>query len=218
MGRARIPLEPKYGRLTPIKELPKTDGYRRISCLCDCGKIVDRRFDDLRSKRTKSCGCLKVDTAGQSLTKHGKRHSRIYSVWSNMKSRCFNPNSSSFRYYGKRGIGICNEWLDFAVFYEWAVLNGYSDTLTIERIDNNKDYEPSNCTWIVNEDQSRNTRVVHRMTMHGHTLCISQWSRLVGVSRDTIQKRLNKGWSECEALTTPTSKNKTKPFTGKGTV
>jgi hypothetical protein len=121
--------------------------------------------------------------------KHGLTHTRMYSIWKGMRQRCNSPNNKSYKDYGGRGILICNEWADFKSFYDWAMSNGYADNLTIERIDNNGNYEPNNCRWIPNEEQSKNRRFT-TLTLNGETHTIKEWTKIVGVSDSTIRFRL----------------------------
>lgn len=166
-----------YGRLKAIERTScGKNGNARWLCQCECGNesIVD--VQSLINKHTQSCGCLLKDI----LTKHGKINTRLYGIWLNMKDRCRNPNFKQYEDYGGRGIAVCEEWsIDFKAFYNWSIENGYSDELTIDRCDNNGNYEPSNCRWTTRAEQSRNTRA-HKDNKSGHK----------GVSWDT----LNKNW------------------------
>ena len=135
-------------------------------CKCECGKEVIVQGQTLRSGRTKSCGCLSREIHKEVMTelnksnsRHGQFGTRIYRIWCSMKSRCYNKNHKAYIDYGGRGITICAEWKDdFEVFYNWAVKNGYSDNLTIDRIDVDGNYEPSNCRWATSSVQRRNQR------------------------------------------------------------
>lgn len=123
---------------------------------CDCGNIVSVRKDCWESGSTKACGCL-YETHGQAKGEH----TRLYNIYHGMKKRCYNPKSKSYKYYGGRGINVCDEWLcDFIAFYKWAIDNGYKDNLTIERIDVNGNYEPNNCKWVTMDEQHKNTRKI----------------------------------------------------------
>ncbi len=137
----------KFGKLTAIKYF-KTGNSLKWICKCDCGNEIICYGYDLQRGRTVSCGCHKK--------KHAGRYTRLYSIWQSMKKRCLNPNHRFYKYYGGKGIGICDEWVnDFSAFREWALSNGYSDTLTIDRIDSSKGYFPENCQWITVSENTR---------------------------------------------------------------
>ncbi len=129
--------------------------------------------------------------------KHGKTGSRLYEVWHHMKSRCYYTKNKNYNAYGGRGIAVCDEWKnDFMSFYNWAMENGYDDTLTIDRIDNNKGYEPSNCRWVDMKQQSRNRRNTRTITYKGETKPISEWCELLNLNYYTVISRLDRlGWS-----------------------
>ena len=121
---------------------------------------------------------------------------RLYSIWHNMKTRCCNPNNYHFKYYGGRGICICDEWKNsFQTFYEWAINNGYSDKLTIDRIDNDGNYEPSNCRWVDMYCQNNHTRKNHYIEYKGITKTASEWAKIYGLSRQLLSMRIRRGWS-----------------------
>lgn len=133
--------------------------------------------------------------------KHGLRHTRLYRIWANMKTRCFNERDPHFDRWGGRGITVCEEWRnDFKSFYEWSMSHGYNDTLTIDRIDNDKGYSPNNCRWITLGEQSANRRCVKFITHNGKTQTVAEWTRELGLGRETIRERLKRGWSEYEAI------------------
>lgn len=136
------------------------------------------------------------------------RNSRLYCIWRHMKERCNNPNHVAFQHYGGRGITVCEQWKnDFLGFKEWALQNGYSAELTIDRIDNNGGYTPNNCRWATREQQQNNRRTNHLLTFLGETHSIAEWGRLTGISRITIRSRIREGWSTEEALTIPVRKS-----------
>lgn len=194
----------RYARLTIIKEVEKKNKRRYFLCKCDCGNHREVRMTNLRYGSTKSCGCLRDEQNRVAGFKHGLRSSPIYSSWHSMKQRCLNPNAQSYHYYGGRGITIFDEWKDdFMNFYNWAIENGYTEGMTIERIDVNGNYEPDNCTWIPQSEQSNNTRRNKPVAFNGKTKNVTEWSKELGFNRGMLRKRLSSGWSIERALTTP---------------
>lgn len=132
---------------------------------------------------------------------HGKCGTRLYNIFQGMKKRCYNKHRKDFYEYGGRGITICKEWLDdFMTFYDWAINNGYDDTLTIDRVDNNKAYSPDNCRWVDIKTQSNNTRKNVYLTYDGETMTLAEWSRKLNINRNTLKARHRKGWSDKDCL------------------
>lgn len=128
-------------------------------CLCDCGNTTIVRGYCLRNGHTQSCGCLGREKRLKSATKHGQSETRLYAIWHAMKQRCFNPNHKNYVDYGGRGIKVCEEWKnDFQAFYDWAMANGYEESLSIDRINNDGNYEPQNCRWVTMKEQCNNRR------------------------------------------------------------
>ena len=176
-------------------------------CRCVCGKTLILPRGSLIKKEVKSCGCLTDKLINQANTTHGFSKTRMYHLWLNIKDRCLNSKSKSYKYYGQRGITICDEWKDdFLAFREWALANGYRDDLSIERIDVNGNYEPSNCTWIPISEQCKNTRWNKYYTLNGVTHSTVEWSILLGGTQCLVGKRLREGWDLERALTTPARK------------
>lgn len=160
----------RFGRLT-VLQYAGSKRYKKSSvamwnCKCDCGKEVTVQGQTLRSGRTKSCGCLSKEVHSEVMTernknnsRHGQFGTRLYGIWCGMKTRCYNPNHEAYEDYGGRGIAICDEWRNnFQKFHEWAINSGYSDELTIDRIDVDGNYQPSNCKWATMSEQRRNQR------------------------------------------------------------
>lgn len=193
----------KFGRLTALLYDGKktASGKRKWLCRCACGELLYVTVGDLG--KTKSCGCLKIAN-NKSRSKHSMKKARIYNEWCGMKARCNNPKATHYKYYGGRGIKVCREWEnDFLSFYKWATENGYSDTLTLDRIDTNKDYGPQNCRWVSMKTQNRNKRSNHYLSFNGKTQIISDWANELGISYKALSARLKRGWNVEEILTTP---------------
>ncbi len=163
------------------------------------------------------CGFIDIIKADQFIESKNCEHEKIsiqitttgtlHSIWSNMKNRCSNPDVDSYEYYGARGISVCNEWkYNFNIFFDWAFKNGYKEGLSIERINVDGNYEPSNCKWIPLFDQAKNKRNTRYIEYNGIIKTIPEWAKILGVSSKNINYRLRAGWSAEEALTN--SKNK----------
>lgn len=184
----------KFGRLTVLSKSYKTtkNGKRYVcwDCLCDCGNTVQVYTGSLTSGFTQSCGCLSREKS----FRHGGKGTRLYNIWLAMKARCKNPNRPEFINYGGRGISLCDEWEDFKNFQDWASENGYNDRLTIDRIDCNGDYKPSNCRWSTYREQANNKRNSVRITIDGETHSIDEWSAISHVPSNAIRKRICNGW------------------------
>jgi hypothetical protein len=203
----------KFGRLLVIKYYGKSkDGHSIWTCKCDCGNIINVTSNSLKTKNTKSCGCLHKEIARKrkgskcNFYKHGKANTRLFNIFHGIKERCLNNSDRNYKLYGKKGIKICNEWLDkengFINFYNWAINNGYSDNLTIDRIDVNGDYCPENCRWVDMKVQANNRTNNHLVTYNGKTHTISEWSKITTIKSDTLVKRLNiYKWSIEKTLT-----------------
>jgi len=191
----------KFGRLTAIKFVGSDkSGYARWECKCDCGKTVIVYGANLRSGRTKSCGCLyKYPKA------HGGTGTRLYKTWCSMNERCYRAKDKSFPRYGGRGIRVCDEWRhNFEAFRDWALANGYNDSLSIDRIRVNGNYEPMNCRWSTDEVQANNKRSNRTLEYNGKLLTIAQWSKETGIPSSDIRARIFRlNWSIEAALSTP---------------
>lgn len=192
----------KFGRLIANKFL-RIENHKAVwLCKCDCGNLTEVRGVELTKGHTKSCGCLRKDVCANINKTHNKTNTRLYHIWCDIKKRCYNSNYKSYKNYGLRGIAVCDEWLsDFMNFYDWAMSHGYDDTLTIDRIDVNGNYEPSNCRWATLKQQARNTRRNRYYTINGVTHCLSEWCEIYNINHKRVECRLNKlNWSIEEAL------------------
>lgn len=190
-----------FGKLTVIKRCDDhiTSGGNRYSmylCKCECGNEVRVRANKLTSNHTISCGCFRKENIQAISTTHGDSHSRLYRIWAHMRDRCLNKNDIAFPYYGGRGITICNEWKDnYQTFKDWALNNGYSEDLTIDRIDVNGNYNPDNCRWGTDIEQMNNTRSNRIVKYLGQEKTVAEWARLVGIPYNTLFSRLYRyGW------------------------
>lgn len=151
----------------------------------------------------------KRDNRGKFEKSHGLYGTRIYHIWNGMMGRCLNPNNKDYKDYGGRGITVCEEWKTPGAFFDWALQNGFREDLTIDRIDVDKGYEPSNCRFVSNSTQQRNRRNNRVVEYAGQSHCIAEWAEITGINRRTIRSRLEMGWTPARALTeTPTHKRK----------
>lgn len=192
----------KYGKLTVIA-LDHVNNKAYWLCKCECGNTKVVCGDKLRSGNTKSCGCIQKECRkeGKNHKTHGMTKKRLYYEWSNMRSRCDNCKNIMFKNYGGRGIKYASEWKHFELFMDWALKAGYTDNLTLERKDVNKDYGPKNCTWITREKQYLNRTDSHFITAFGKTQTIKEWADETGLKYDTIHARIKYyGWDAEKAL------------------
>lgn len=185
----------KFGKLTaikPVNEKRESGRHKRWICNCECGNTTIVSSDHLTKCETKSCGCYN----------HGKSKTRLFRIWSHIKVRCYDCKNNNYSRYGGRGIKMCDDWREnFMAFYNWSISNGYSDELSIDRIDNNGNYSPDNCRWATQKMQANNTSKNHYITHNGETHTISEWSDITGIKQNTITYRLKRGWCTERALT-----------------
>lgn len=181
-----------------IKETASKSRQYRWKCRCDCGNDVEVDGCCLRRGSARSCGCQPT------YQKHGMTKHPVYQVWCALKSRCLNPGNACYSHYGERGISVCGKWKEsFEAFYA-DVGDRPSPMHTIERINNDGNYEPGNCRWATRAEQNENTRQTRLLSHNGETLSVGKWARKTGIQRKTITSRIDRlGWSVGRALTTP---------------
>lgn len=213
MGRLIDLTGKRFGRLTVIERhgtkirginnTVKTPTWR---CVCDCGNEKIVTSAELRSGDTHSCGCLAVELLTAKSTTHGDGHKgakyyRLYRIWFKMKERCEKPNDKAFHYYGARGISVCDEWHDYLTFKDWALSNGYSDDLTIDRIDVNGNYCPENCRWANYKVQANNKRSCRYIEIDGEIKTIAEWCDCYNTNYFTALSRIDLfGWNPEKAV------------------
>lgn len=198
----------KFGKLLVVEFMGYKNKRAEWLCKCDCGNEICVPAHRLISGNTKSCGCYMRECVIKTKTTHGgskrKQKERLYNIWNGMKNRCFNEKDKNYKNYGARGITVCQQWKeDYGLFRKWAMENGYNDNLTIDRISNNGNYEPSNCRWATREEQNNNTRQNHYIEYNGKVKTLSQWATYYGLTRSCLKGRIRKGWETEKALTTP---------------
>ena len=191
----------KFGRLTIVGIVGKhRNKETTVLCKCDCGKFTKVKLCNILKGNTRSCGCIRDEWRREftrKSTTYGCCNTRLYKTWSNMLRRCLCSNWPRYDNYGGRGIKICEEWInDFFSFRDWAMSSGYTDELTIERIDVNGNYFPENCTWITKRDQAYN----RRNTIRYNGVSASKIAAANGIDRNTMFYRLSRGWSIEEAI------------------
>lgn len=195
----------RFNRLEALEPCGKNRHQIAWMCRCDCGKEVVVCGTELRSGKTGSCGCLHRDATGNAARTHGESRSPAYKSWSDMKSRCSNPNRPDFSRYGGRGISVCPRWEKFENFL--ADMGGRPESTSLDRIDNSGNYEPSNCRWANAVIQANNKRSAHRLYYDGKNLTIAEWARLSGLKMGTLWNRVKLGWSIDRAITQPQRKS-----------
>jgi hypothetical protein len=196
----------KFTMLTVTERLGKTkDGHYLFKCICDCGneKVIEGRL--IKKGAVTSCGCRKLEITKEVMSTHGLSSSRIYATYNHMKLRCYHTENKAYHHYGGRGIKICDEWLGengFINFYNWSMENGYTEKLSIDRIDNNGNYEPNNCRWVTMTEQANNKRTNLYFTYNGETKTLTEWCNKLGLKYDPVRKRIvDSGYSFEKAIT-----------------
>jgi len=185
------------GMIFASEKAKKKKHFYIVKCV-ECSDVFRKRDDDIMHRKDILCAsCTQKLTPN--IIKHGMRYTRIYKIWIDMRQRCSNEKKSDYHYYGGRGIVVCNEWNDFVVFNEWAIKNGYSDTLTIDRKDNDGNYEPFNCRWVARNIQARNTKLLRSSNTSGYrgvSLLRGEW--IANICVDSKYKRVGKSLDKKE--------------------
>ena len=190
----------RFGKLTAISFNNYKNGKYYWNCICECGTECIKEGYKLEKGFTKSCGCLRIIKN----SKHSDYKTRLYRIYNSMKYRCSNPTDTGYKWYGARGIKVCEEWLNnYQNFKKWAFEKGYNDTLSIERIDNDGNYEPNNCKWIPLKEQPKHTRKTKQIKYNGKTYTMNGLAKEFNINRHTLYSRLKNGWSIEKALIPP---------------
>lgn len=204
----------KFGRLEVIGVQFRHYGNRKhpdwlVMCRCKCGKFKPINPLSLDRRATNSCGCIRSEYWAKALETHGKSNSKLYRVWRSMVARCHKPKLKAFKWYGARGIQVCDEWKNFEVFNEWAIANGYKPGLQIDRENGNGNYEPGNCRFVTSKTNNNNRRNNRLLTAWGEVKTVSEWAddSRCNVSYFTLFARVCRktscGWTPEEAISTP---------------
>ena len=196
MSRVKNLTGKKFCRLLVVSRAENTiDGRAKWNCKCDCGTSIIARGSNLMNGHTQSCGCLKKERTIETSVIHGKSHTKIHNLWKNMKQRCSNPDNHKYKNYGGRGIKVCDEWnKDFQNFYDYvSQLPHYGEQgYSLDRIDNDGNYEPGNVKWSTSTEQSRNRRNCRYIYYEGEILTITELSEKVGIPAKTLYTRIYK--------------------------
>lgn len=194
--RDQVRVGMRFGHWEIMSAAPAKNGHSHFECRCVCGKIKSVMGGHLTSGRSTNCGCKKPGKY-----RHGQAGTRTHKIWQQMKSRCTNRKLPEFRHYGERGIRVCERWLTFENFL--VDMGECPPTLSIDRIDNDKGYEPGNCRWATQREQCNNQRRTVRLTHNGQTLPLQQWADITGIDPGCLFWRYQDGWSHDRILTTP---------------
>lgn len=199
----------RFGRLVAKSVDGKSHGVYTWLCDCDCGNKTIVRKNCLSLGTTTSCGCARRDRT-VSFNKEKAIHGDAprgnvtteFSTWKGIKARCLNPNLPAFKHYGGRGIKLCPRWMDYRNFLK-DMGRKPSPELTIHRVDNDGNYEPSNCIWATQDVQNNNKRTTHFIEFEGVVLSLTQWAARIKMHPRTLYGRISDGWDIRKAITTP---------------
>ena len=200
MGSIKDMTGKRFGRLVVKRLSPeRIGGEAAWDCDCNCGGTKTARGYSLRKGDTASCGCHQRERAKSANTTHGEwgrsNKKRLYRIWAGMLNRCNNLNNYGYKNYGGKGITVCNEWMDYKVFRKWAHENGYNDSLSIDRIDNNGEYSPANCRWATRKIQNNNSGNNVIVNYKEQVLTAAEFSRLINLDARLVREKLRMGWA-----------------------
>lgn len=191
----------RYNSLVVIR-LSEGPERRAWLCLCDCGVEKNVEASRLLSGHIISCGCVgkqrRIDGTRRAITTHGQSTSLQYIAWQLMHDRCENPTNENYPRYGGRGVHVCPRWRNYELFFEDMGVRPQG--MTLDRIDNDGNYEPRNCRWATRSEQGRNKSTNRRITAHGETHVLAEWAEIAGIPRERIANRLRRGWSPERAI------------------
>lgn len=190
-----------FGRLTITGESSRVKGKLMVICKCTCGNDAFAvSYNALQRDNTKSCGCIRIEKPNRFID--GRKKHPLYVVYNSMIKRCYNKNHQAFKNYGGRGIDVCPEWAaDFAVFFSWAIDNGWAKGIEIDRVNNDLGYSPDNCRFVTRRENMRNTRMNKMVTFNGQTKALATWVEELGLKYSRTAQRLGKlGWSPEKAF------------------
>lgn len=185
----------RFGRLVVVERAEdriEKSGKRRVmwKCLCDCGNEVTVLSDNIKRGLTLSCGCFRNEYLSKKMSTHGDTNTRLYGVWCAIKARCYNKNTDFYYRYGGRGITMCDSWRDnYENFRDWAMSNGYTEGLTIDRINNDLGYSPDNCRWATRKEQCNNRSTNRKIAFRGEVHTISEWAEILGIPARMLYRR-----------------------------
>ncbi len=192
----------RIGNLTIVgRTTSSKHGESRWICRCSCGGDIILTYRQVKNGRIKNCGCIPTPHFNKT---HGFSNTALYNHWKMMIYRCENPNNRAYKYYGQRGIKVCDEWHDFLTFKKWVDSTKPDGDYTIDRIDNNKGYSPDNCRWATKKEQSNNRRSNREFKYNGETHNLMEWSEILGFNYKRVHNRIYKlGWEFEKAVETP---------------
>ncbi len=201
----------KYGYLSVLHEIPTYVKNRKRCVLakCDCGIIKNYILTDIVSGKTKSCGCYHKKIMIKRNTIHGKAKHPLFSIWRNIKERCYNINNSDYKFYGANGVRMCDEWIDnFKAFYDWCIKNGWEQGLQVDKDINGNGllYSPDTCCIVTSKKNCNKRKSSRYLIFNGIKKTVSEWADEIGISDAAIRTRLKRQWAVEKILTTPMRK------------